>query len=481
MKDPMCVEQKVKIAPLDYSKENYLATFTPQKQLTPEKIFWSNDILKENAKALKEKAKALKEKAKVPKPITAMTVYPPNTPIKLRITPTGFTKGERGFEQTKTCYLTEVILFFKIIKEHFKGIQKALINEVKDQHVVDKKCDKIERKNLLIENENLIAGCLSKEVFYTTINSVFTVSRFSDMHDAYTVAQKRIAELEAENSNLTHKIQKDDHDEMIKHFSKLEVEHLNLQLKYQHLKERFGNKKSVTSSDAPAFDSVFVIENLKEQLQGRGNTIRELKETISRLKKKHSAVDPILDFKALDLNECFRAENEKVKQHYKELYDSIKLTHAKTIEKTTSLLTEIENLKAQIKGKTKCVTMPAEKPKVLAPGMYAIDVGPIPPRNRNNREVHLDYLKHLKESVETLCEIIEEARVEKPLDRSLASACLYTKQSQELLEYVIGTCLKDFRVKGDTTASGSKPRRNTKKDRTLPAKSDKKKVEDHHK
>ncbi|GKA25453.1 hypothetical protein Tco_0711562 [Tanacetum coccineum] len=124
--------------------------------------------------------------------------------------------------------------------------------------------------------------------------------------------------------------------------------------------------------------------------------------------------------------------------------------------------------------------MPAEKPKVLAPGMYAIDVGPIPPRNRNNREVHLDYLKHLKESVETLCEIIEEARVEKPLDRSLASACLYTKQSQELLEYVIGTCLKDFRVKGDTTASGSKPRSNTKKDRTLPAKSDKKKVEDHH-
>ncbi|GJR59366.1 hypothetical protein Tco_1501528 [Tanacetum coccineum] len=40
------------------------------------------------------------------------------------------------------------------------------------------------------------------------------------------------------------------------------------------------------------------------------------------------------------------------------------------------------------------------KPTVLAPGKYAIDVEPIPPRNRNNREVHLDYLKHLKESVE---------------------------------------------------------------------------------
>ncbi|GJU29012.1 hypothetical protein Tco_1172601 [Tanacetum coccineum] len=323
-----------------------------------------------------------------------------------------------------------------------------------DQNVVDKKCDEIKWKNLLNENENLIAECLSKDVFYTATASVLTVSRFFDMHDAYTVAQKRIAELEAEKSNLTQKIQKDDYDEMIKHFSKLEVEHLNFQLKYQHLKECFVNKKSVTSSDAPAFN----------------------------------------------------------------------------IENTTSLLTEIENLMAPIKGKTKCVTMPSEKPKLLAPGMYVIDVEPIPPCNINNREVHLDYLKQLKESVATLREIVEEARVEKPLDRSLASACSYTKHSQELLEYVIGTCPKDVNkrdkkiataplnrkkrvtfvepcetspnntqthvekqkmnktkepmipstgVNGATAANGSKPRSNTKKDRTFPAKSDMKKVEDH--
>nr|GFB29391.1 hypothetical protein [Tanacetum cinerariifolium] len=68
-------------------------------------------------------------------------------------------------------------------------------------------------------------------------------------------------------------------------------------------------------------------------------------------------------------------------------------------------------------------------PKVLAHGMYAIDVEPIPPRLRNNREVHLDYLKHLKESVATLYEIVEEAKVKRPLDRSVASACLNTKHS----------------------------------------------------
>nr|GEV39701.1 putative ribonuclease H-like domain-containing protein [Tanacetum cinerariifolium] len=58
--------------------------------------------------------------------------------------------------------------------------------------------------------------------------------------------------------------------------------------------------------------------------------------------------------------------------------------------------------------------------------MYVIDVEPILPCNRNNREVHLDYLKHLKESVPTLREIVEEARVEKPFDSLLLSTCRYT-------------------------------------------------------
>ncbi|GJY04721.1 hypothetical protein Tco_0370661, partial [Tanacetum coccineum] len=241
-------------------------------------------------------------------------------------------------------------------------------------------------------------------------------------------------------------------------------------------------KFELTEREQKIDEHVFEIGNLKEQLQGRDNTIRELKAKITCLQKKHSEADPILDLKALDsqnkdlnakvnalydLNDLFfRQQDKKVKQHYKELYDSIKLTRVKTFKKTTSLLTKIENLKAQIKGKMKWVTMHSEKPKLLAHGMYVIDVEPIPTRNRNNREVHLDYLKHLKESVARLREIIEEARVEKLLDSSLASACLYTKHSSgnfSSLEY----------------SSGSKPRSNTKKDRTLPAKSDTKKVEDH--
>ncbi|GJS28956.1 retrovirus-related pol polyprotein from transposon TNT 1-94 [Tanacetum coccineum] len=443
-------------------------------------------------------------------------------------------------QSIQTVHMISLVTEVRAMKAVFENLEAEV-----DQNEIDLKSGEIERKNLLITNENLIAECLSKDVFYTATDSVLNVSRFSDMHDAFTIAQKRIADLESENFNLRNKIQNDDHDSMIKHFSKLEVEHFNLQLKYQNLKERFGNKKPVTSSDAPSFDSLFVIGKLNEQIQSRGNTIRELKEKISRLTKKNSDADPTFDLKALvsqnkdltaklnalhDLNERFRAENAKVKQHYKELYDSIKITRAKTTDQNNSLLSEIENLKAQLKDNSKCVTIPDSKPKVLAPGRYPIDVEPIPPRLKKNREVHLHYIKHLKENVETLREIVEEAKVKRPLDTSLASACRYTKHSQELLEYVIGTCPKDFSprdkqnastnslrkkrvtfvepcetsthntppqvehqkinstnapgipstgVKGASAASRSKPRSNTKKDRTLPAKSALKQVEAH--
>ncbi|GJW01034.1 hypothetical protein Tco_1556285 [Tanacetum coccineum] len=329
MKDPECVTHKVKIAPPDYSKDNYLGTFTPQKQLTPEQIFWSQDLIK-------MKEEALKKQTTTSRPIKALTVYPPNTPATLipRVLP------------TKIQALT------KEIKE-MKDIFEELEAEV-DQNVVNRKHDEIEQKNLLIANDNLIVDCLSKEVIYIATNSELTVSRYTEMHEAYTIVQTRCLELEAELSKLPDK---------------------------------------------------------------------------SRLQEQ---------------NELFKAENEKVKQHYKELYDSIKITRAKHIEQTTALLTENENLKAQIHENLKCNTMESVKPRVLAPGRYGIDVEPIPPHNRNNREVHLHYLKHLKESVETLREIVEEAKVERPLDRSLASASLYTKHSQNLLEYAIGTCLKDF-------------------------------------
>ncbi|GJS19573.1 hypothetical protein Tco_0448205 [Tanacetum coccineum] len=72
MKSLQCIQNKVKFTPPDYSKENYLAIFTPQRDLTPEQIFWAKD---ENDRK--------KVKASVLKPLSTPIVYPPNTPVKL--------------------------------------------------------------------------------------------------------------------------------------------------------------------------------------------------------------------------------------------------------------------------------------------------------------------------------------------------------------------------------------------------------------
>ncbi|GKD54367.1 hypothetical protein Tco_1287754, partial [Tanacetum coccineum] len=144
MKDPECVTHKVKITPPDYSKENYLATFTPQNQLIIEQIFWSQDIIK-------MKAKSLKEHTTASRPTKALTVYPPNTPATL---------------------VTRVL------------------------PIKNRKYDEIEWKNLLIANDNLIADYLFKDVFHDATKFELNVSSFTEMHDAHTSLKARCLELE---------------------------------------------------------------------------------------------------------------------------------------------------------------------------------------------------------------------------------------------------------------------------------------------
>nr|GEV59700.1 retrovirus-related Pol polyprotein from transposon TNT 1-94 [Tanacetum cinerariifolium] len=79
-------------------------------------------------------------------------------------------------------------------------------------------------------------------------------------------------------------------------------------------------------------------------------------------------------------------------------------------------------------------------PKVSVCNKYAIDVEQIPPSQRNNRNVQQGYLNCLKDTLDTLCEIVEEVRSKRTSDNSLEYACVYTKTSQELLENVIASC-----------------------------------------
>ncbi|GJU89839.1 hypothetical protein Tco_1302262 [Tanacetum coccineum] len=422
MNDPVCVEKKIKIIPPNYSKENFLATFTPQNQLTPEQVFWSKDLLKQRAEHLKTNAPPLPT-------LPLATVYPPNTPVHL-------------VPQTLPT-ISQVNIGLSLVKEvrAMKAVLENMEAEV-DQNVIDKKCREIERKNLLLTNENFIANCIAQDVI-------------------------------------------------------------------EQLAARSGMDLKMAKT---CYHSHY-------QIQGHKNTIRKLKAQISQLKANKSDEISSFDYKSLDSQnlqltktvtalqeqlEHFKAENEKVKQHYQELFNSIKITRVKTIERTTSLQTEIENLKTQLKGKMPCVTSNVESPKVSVFEKYAIEVELIPPSQRNNRDVHHHYLNRLRDTLDTLREIVKEARSKRPSDHSLDYVCVYTKRSQELLENVSALCPKvrnnttnhvkhlaiqktnvpiihSTRVSNATKARRSQSKSNKMNDKTLPANSvPEKKVEDHH-
>ncbi|GJW29226.1 retrovirus-related pol polyprotein from transposon TNT 1-94 [Tanacetum coccineum] len=59
----------------------------------------------------------------------------------------------------------------------------------------------------------------------------------------------------------------------------------------------------------------------------------------------------------------------------------------------------------------------------------------------------------LTEHEQRMDDQMQDTKVERPLDTSLVSACRYTKHSQELLEYVIGTYPKDFSPSNKQNAS----------------------------
>nr|GEV33791.1 hypothetical protein [Tanacetum cinerariifolium]GEV40893.1 hypothetical protein [Tanacetum cinerariifolium] len=314
--------------------------------------------------------------------------------------------------------------------------------------------------------DNLIAECLSQEVFYVATNSELNVARFTEMHVANTSVEARCLALEAELVNLRDKSHHENQEELINHFSKLEVNHLNLQLKYQNLKDCIGNNPPTPDTDTPDFNSVFVIGKMQASLQGKDNVIRQLKKELSQLQATHSDTDCTLKF---------RAENDKIKQHYKDLYDSIKITRAKHIKMVTKLTIENVTLKTSV-SKDKV------KPQVLTRAKHVIDVKLIVPRLRNNRDAHLVYLRHLKESVEIVRDIVEEAKVlaHTHLIRKKQVTVAKPSDRQDSKKHIHVVAVKPQKtnvpvppstgVKSCPKASGSQPKSNPKTNRISPAK-----------
>ncbi|GJR26518.1 hypothetical protein Tco_1102750 [Tanacetum coccineum] len=65
---------------------------------------------------------------------------------------------------------------------------------------------------------------------------------------------------------------------------------------------------------------------------------------------------------------------------------------------------------------------------VIAPRMYKLDLEPLSPLLRKNRDAHLDYLKETRKNTNILHDIVEEARDLIPSENNLGPACNYVQR-----------------------------------------------------
>ncbi|GKB74192.1 hypothetical protein Tco_0935604 [Tanacetum coccineum] len=122
-----------------------------------------------------------------------------------------------------------------------------------------------------------------------------------------------------------------------------------------------------------------------------------------KIKKDIEEIETInieLDHRVLKLI----AENDHLKQTYKQLYDSIKPT-------------PLKNELRKLKGKDLANNVVTKN--TIDPEMLKIDVEPIAPRLLNNRTAHSDYLRHTQEQAAILREVVEQVKSQNPLNNSL--------------------------------------------------------------
>ncbi|GJR59251.1 retrovirus-related pol polyprotein from transposon TNT 1-94 [Tanacetum coccineum] len=78
--------------------------------------------------------------------------------------------------------------------------------------------------------------------------------------------------------------------------------------------------------------------------------------------------------------------------------------------------------------------------KSSCPVLLKIKTEPINEYFKNNRVVHRNYLRVIKEHVATLQELLDQDRALKPLDEQIGYASKFVEQIQELLVYVSASC-----------------------------------------
>ncbi|GJZ27773.1 retrovirus-related pol polyprotein from transposon TNT 1-94 [Tanacetum coccineum] len=124
----------------------------------------------------------------------------------------------------------------------------------------------------------------------------------------------------------------------------------------------------------------------------------------------------------------------------KAVYNELSNRYKRITSSVRSEGVSIKKLKehiASLKGKNVVDSVqPVHNSNVVTSTVYKVDLQPLSPCIKNNREAHVNYLKITQEHIDTLRGIVEHARALIPFDNALDYACKYTQRIQELLVYV---------------------------------------------
>nr|GEZ04362.1 reverse transcriptase zinc-binding domain-containing protein [Tanacetum cinerariifolium] len=148
-----------------------------------------------------------------------------------------------------------------------------------------------------------------------------------------------------------------------------------------------------------------VILKLKEKLNSLNGDVKD--RHVKRDVEEIETLSIELDHKVTKL----AAENEHLKQTYKQLYDSVKSSRVRSKEQCDDLINQV-NLKS---GEVSDLNASLQE-KVL------VDVALLVPKLCKNRTAHTDYIRHTQEEAATLREIVESERFLSPLNTSLVYA-----------------------------------------------------------
>ncbi|GJW45590.1 retrovirus-related pol polyprotein from transposon TNT 1-94 [Tanacetum coccineum] len=365
--------------------------------------------------------------------------------VKKRTTPNALEEGEWGFKHTKTVFNNEIIPFLKSLKDIFNLFDKDLLNEIKEvqtvfdqidaavqQSSVDKQCLEIAKKEILLENDRLLQKITSQDVMLTVMNSM-SLNNDSVNMEMQEYKDKTICKLKATIKSLRENTKEENVNP-----DKCDLEPINKEQENSVAKLLYENERHCNE-----------INHVKQVFKDQFDSI---KQTRVRHKEQSDSLINKLNLKSV--------ENEDLKSQ---------------IQDKVFVITSLKNDLRKLKGK-EIVENAVHTPSAttIAPGMFKLDLEPLPPRLLQNREVHIDYLRNTQEQDNILSKPLPTQKAKQPLDSELDFAVESSNTSDSNTPVLSSTG-----VKCSTSNCGSKPPGNKKNDRIsqTPSRNKKNKVE----